>query len=632
VLRFVVVTAVGLLVAGAGIVAIVNHAFAREAQRQANEHAQQAVTAAAAGALERTDFRRGLPAARRAELRRELGAALGDGTGAALYGRDGRLALAVPAAGLTPAPPRGALVASALDGNVASRVASTPGGRVVSTYVPVRGARGGTVGVVQIDRDYDPIAAAALRSSLVVAGVLELLLLVLCALLVPVLSRSAARLRRHVDELDHVATHDDLTGLPNRLGFQRELDVRMREEEHEGALLVFDLAEFHEINNALGASGGDALLVEVAERLQANADGATLGRLGEDEFGILLDTRDQDALAERARDLRDAFARPMSVKGVRLAVDPWFGAALIPDHGPDLDQVLRRASIALGAAKDDQVTLRVFDPADDVADRSRLELVAELREALRDNQLVVHYQPQADLTTHAVRGIEALVRWEHPTHGTLLPDFFIPLAERTGLITQIDRFVLRQAMKDWETLQAHGVVIDMAVNLSPLDLLDAEFAGQIGDLLHAHRLPPEHLVLEITERILVRDDRRTHNGLHRLAATGARLSIDDFGTGYSSLAYLYKLPIRQVKLDRTFIANVPQDPSSDAIVRATVELAHTLNATVVAEGVETQSQWEHLETLRCDIAQGYFIGKPQPAADVIELLTRHPGEPVLVAA
>jgi diguanylate cyclase (GGDEF)-like protein len=632
VLRFVTVTAVGLLVAGAGIVAIVNHAFAREAQRQANEHAQLAVTTMAAGELRRMDFRSGLTAARRQHLRRQVPAALGDGVAAQLYSPDGRLTLSVPAAGLASAGTRPALVDRALEGNIVSNIASTPTGRVLSTYVPVRGERGRAVGVVRLDRDYDPIAAAALRSSIVVAGVLEGLLVMLCVLLVPMLSRSAARLRRHVDELDHVATHDDLTGLPNRLGFQRALDAAIRTDGGGAALLVFDLDEFHEINNALGASGGDALLVEVAERLQAYAGDGVVGRVGEDEFAILLDTRDAERVSERATDLGHSFARPMSVKGVRIAIDPHVGAALIPDHGPGLDQILRRAGIALAAAKEDRAMLRIFDPSDDVADRSRLELTAELREAITTGQLVVHYQPQADLTTRAIRGIEALVRWEHPTHGTLMPDAFIPLAERNGLITQVDRYVLRQALADWETLQSQGVVIDLAVNLSPLDLLDAEFASQLDELLRRHRLPPQHLVLEITERTLVRDDRRTHDGLHRLAATGARLSIDDFGTGYSSLAYLYKLPIRQVKLDRTFIANVPHDPSSDAIVRATVELAHTLNATVVAEGVETQEQWAHLETLRCDIAQGFFIGEARPATDVIELLTRHPGEPVLVAA
>jgi diguanylate cyclase (GGDEF)-like protein len=396
-------------------------------------------------------------------------------------------------------------------------------------------------------------------------------------------------------------------------------------------LLLFDIDDFHEVNNALGSAGGDALLVEIADRLQDRAIDSHVGRLGEDEFGVLLPTGDPKAIAACARELRQAFTQPLTVNGIQLAVEPRLGVAVIPDHGPDADQVLRRASVALSAAKEDKLDLKVFEPSLDSSDRSRMELVAELRHALSAGELVVHYQPQGDLATRAIRGMEALVRWQHPRLGLLPPDTFIPLAERSALITEIDHWVLQRAMTDWDVLRDRGIVIDLAVNLSPVDLLDARFAEHVGDLLESHGAPPEHLVLEITERTLLRDERRSHDGLDRLAATGARLSIDDFGTGYSSLAYLYKLPIRQVKLDRTFISNVPNDASSDAIIRATVDLAHTLNATVVAEGVETADQWNHLANLRCDTAQGFFVGVPQPAEALIELLTQ-PGRRALVAA
>ncbi len=631
VLRFVALTALGLLAAGIAILVIVNHAYAREAQRQANEHARFTVASVLGEKLRPGDFRAGLTARRRSQLRllTSEGALGVDTLAATLYSRGGGITFTSSARrGVDPALDE---VRQALTGNVVSHVSSTPAGRTVNTFLPIRSSGGRTIGVIRLDRDYGPIEAAARRSSLVVAAVFEVLLLLLCALLVPVLARSAARMRRHVHELDYVATHDELTGLPNRLGFQRQLDAAVA-GKGEAALLLFDLDDFHEINNALGSSGADTLLVEIAQRLLAHTGDGHVGRLGEDEFGILLATNDPVHAADCGQRLHDALARPMTVRGVRIGIEPRIGITLLPDHGVDRDQILRRADIALTSAKEENVIVRIYDPSDDVADRGRLELTAELREALRTGQLVVHYQPQADLTTRAIRGIEALVRWEHPTRGTLLPDTFIPQAERAGLITEIDRYVLRQAITDWITLRAEGVVVDLAVNLSPIDLLDAGFADQLDDLLRRHDLPAEHLVLEITERTLVRDERRTHDGLHRLSATGVRLAIDDFGTGYSSLAYLYKLPVRQVKLDRTFIASVPNDPSVDAIVRATVELAHTLNATVVAEGVETAAQWAHLEALRCDIAQGFFIGRPAPAAEVIELLTRHPSAPVIVAA
>jgi diguanylate cyclase (GGDEF)-like protein len=631
VLRFVAITALGLVTAGAAILVIVNHSFAREAQRQANEHARFAVGSVLGPKLRPSDFRIGLTAERRQRLRRLMSPeALGSASiAASLYDRNGQVTFtSKPRLDPGDAP---TTVRQSLTGKVVSQVASTPAGRVMSTFVPIRSSDGRTIGVFRIDRDYGPIAAAASHSSLVVASILEALLLLLCALLVPVLARAAGRLRRHVDELDHLATHDELTGLLNRLGFKRELD-KAAGGAREAALLLFDLADFHEINNALGSASSDALLVEVATGLQAHVEGGVAGRLGEDEFGILAPTRDRRTVTEVGRTLTATFVEPVSVGGVQIAIEPRIGAALIPDHGSDGDEVLRRAGIALTAAKERQTGLEIFDPSHDTADRRRVELTSELREALEARQLVVHYQPQADLTTRAIRGVEALVRWEHPTRGMLMPEVFIPLAERSGLITELDRYVLEQAVVDWQDICTQGVVVDLAVNLSPVDLLDAEYAEQIDDLLNRHVMLGEYLVLEVTERTLIGDDRRTLEGVRRLSATGVRLSIDDFGTGYSSLAYLSKLPFRQVKLDRLFVAEMPADPGSDAIVRATIELAHTFNATVVAEGVETRAQWEHLRALGCNIAQGFFVGRPQPAADLIELLTEHPGRPVLVAA
>ena len=287
-LRFVAITAVGLVVAGATILVVVNHSFAHEARRQANEHARFAVGSVLAAKLRPSDFRVGLTAERRQRLRRLMSSeALGGaGVAASLYAPNGQVTYtSEPRVNGVDAQNS---VGQALTGTVVSKVASTPEGRVMSTFVPIRSSDGRTIGVFRLDRDDGPIAAAAKHSSLVVASILDALLLVLCALLVPVLARAAARLRRHVDELDYAATHDELTGLPNRRGFQLELDAAMDGSGREAALLLFDLADFHELNNALGSASGDALLVAVTERLQAHAEDGIVGRLGEDEFGILI--------------------------------------------------------------------------------------------------------------------------------------------------------------------------------------------------------------------------------------------------------------------------------------------------------------------------------------------------------
>jgi diguanylate cyclase (GGDEF)-like protein len=424
------------------------------------------------------------------------------------------------------------------------------------------------------------------------------------------------KLRRHLDELEFVATHDELTGLPNRAGFERRLrTVLKRTSSVPAALVLVDVDRFHEINDSLGTSGGDALLKEVAAVLDALAGTSYVARLGEDEFGVVLAGAGLERLREFVSSVQDAFAEPLDVSGVRIAIQPRIGAALAPSHGSDPDQILRRAGIALTAAKDASRSFEVFEESQERIRRDTVPLAVELRDALAEDQLTVYYQPQAEFETGVIRGLEALVRWQHPRHGLLLPDRFIRAAEHSGLISDIDRFVLGQAASDVKRLHQAGSKLTLSVNVSPVDLLDADFADHLDGVLGSTGFPRDHLVLEITERTLLSADRRVLRLLTELARTGIRLSIDDFGTGYSSLARLHQLPIQQVKLDRLFTM-ATRDPISDAIIRATVGLAHSLNASVVAEGIESPSQWHHLKQLRCDIAQGYLIGKPQPFADI----------------
>jgi diguanylate cyclase (GGDEF)-like protein len=507
-------------------------------------------------------------------------------------------------------------IRTALGGQISSRVTrgNAHQGRVLATDIPVVGGGKRIIGVVSVEQDYAPIASAARRSSVLIAAVLEALLLALSLILIPVLARAARRIRCHVAELDHVATHDELTALPNRIGFRRMFEAAAHSPTGSTVLLI-DIAGFHEINEALGSRNGDRLLCQVATRLQSTLrESDQIARIGEDEFAALLATSGRHETERVAQHLRDelAAAAPV-VDGVRVAIDVNIGGA--PSSGDDLDTTLRRASIALTTAKERQSRIEIYDAALDKSNGSRLTLAAELRRALDDGQLTVYYQPQADLTTRWVRGAEALVRWQHPTRGLLAAGEFIPAAERSGLITEIGRFVLEESTRHWQQWTASGLQLDLAVNLTAVDLLDPELPANIAAHLERNALPPEHVVLEITERTLLRDERRTTHMLNRLTETGVRLAIDDYGTGYSSLSYLHRLPIQQVKLDRSFTTNIASNPVSATIVRSTIELAHTLGATVVAEGIETNRQWHLLASLGCDIAQGYLIGEPVPASE-----------------
>ncbi len=628
-------TAVGLVVAGAAILVVVHREYTAQAQRQAIDHARVATAAALTGRLSARDLRAPVSELRRRQLRRVVSQRIlgSDGLRGSLFNGAGRITFSTERRLIGVTGIEQARVDAALAGSIGSHVVSTPSGRLLRTFLPLAVGDADTRGVFVLDQDYEPIAAGAQRSSLLVAGVLSGLLLALFATLVPVLARAAWRLRAHIDELDHVATHDELTGLPNRRGFRRALEAAVDERRGQAALLMVDLDEFHEINDTLGADSGDRLLQQVATRLRTQATSRDhVARLGEDEFGILVEASSREEVAAIAQKLHRVFAEPFVVNGARIAAEPRIGADIFPERGADIDAVLRRAGVALSVAKHKASTLEIFDPVNDAADIQRLELTAELREAMPAGQIVVHFQPQADFMTRAVRGIEALIRWDHPRLGLLTPDSFMTLAERSGFIGQLDRFVLETAAQQWHNLHRSGIVFDLAVNLSRVDLLDVGFPDHVAATIEQHQMPAEHLVLEITERTLVGNDRTTRQVLQRLSDIGARLAIDDFGTGYSSLAYLYRLPIRQVKLDKTFVDDIPGDKTSEAIIRSTVDLAHTLNATVVAEGVETREQWNRLAALGCDIAQGFLIGRPMPSHELNALLGKRPGSPVLIAA
>jgi diguanylate cyclase (GGDEF)-like protein len=510
-------------------------------------------------------------------------------------------------------------VQRALNGQVVSDVVSTPSGRVLRAFLPLALSDGSARGAIEFDQDFTPIASAARRSSLLVAAVLEGLLVVLLLVLVPVLGRAAARLRRHVHELDWMASHDHLTGLLNREGFGRAIGRKLASEHPLGVLLLFDLDRFHEINTTVGADVGDQLLIAVAERIDEEFPQQPVARLGEDEFGLLLPAVADDDVESAARRLLAVIGDPLTVGGIQLSLEARVGAAgVVPCV--DFDGLLRRAGMALAAAKHDGREVAIYSQADDHCDLARLTLATELRAALRSDQIRVHYQPQLDMASGSIGAVEALVRWQHPERGLLAAGEFITEAERSGLVSEISRSVLAQSARQWQDWNRQGIRLDIAVNLSAVDLLDLTLVGEIAALLADHEMPPECLVLEITERTLLQDEQRARTVLTQLNALGIRISIDDYGTGYSSLASLRHLPIQQVKIDRCFVTGIPADASNDAIVRSTIDLAHALGALVVAEGVETASELQRLADTACDLAQGYLIGRPLPADELAQLI------------
>jgi diguanylate cyclase (GGDEF)-like protein len=616
--RFLAVTAVGLAAAGLGIAVVVERALADQSEQQAVQRARVTTSALLDQRLTAADLRGPPTAARSRKLASLLAERrLGEGSeGGTLYGAEGAVFSTAAQSLRTPA---SASVTRARSGVVTSTVEKTKAGRVLRTFLPVR--VGGSVGVVELDQDYDAIASSARHTALIAAAILEALLVVLCAVLLPPLATVSRRLRKQVVRLDWLASHDELTGLLSRRGFTRAVDDVLRADAARGAVLVLDIDRFRDVNETIGSDQADRLLTSVAERLRTAFAEQHTARLGEDEFALLLAGTRDPAVAQARQSIETAFEAPFVVNGIRLGLGVHVGAVRYPDHGRDAGTLLRHASIALTHAKTDGEGLALYTNTQERNDFAQLTLISDLRAGLRNGEVVAHYQPQVDLGTGAIRGVEALVRWQHPERGLLSAGEFVPTVERTDLITQLGRHVLAESIAQWRRWRTQGVSVDVAVNLSTIDLLDLTLPGAIVDLLIEHGMPADRLILEITESTLLHDEHRTHRVLRQLERIGICLAIDDFGTGYSSLATLRRLPIRQVKIDRSFVNGIPDDTDNDTIVQSTIQLAHTLGATVVAEGVETRTQLERLAALGCDTAQGYLIGRPAPPEDLVSRLT-----------
>ena len=427
------------------------------------------------------------------------------------------------------------------------------------------------------------------------------------------------QLRQEAVEKEYQALHDSLTGLPNRTMFHRTIDAALAartEHDEPVAVMLMDLDHFKDVNDTLGHHSGDSLLKEIGARLAATLGmRGMVSRLGGDEFGILLPAADAEVAQAVAGELRVALEQPLKLGDLSLEVGTSVGIALAPDHGDVGTLLLQRADVAMYAAKaSNGIELYVAD-ADQNSPR-RLTLLGELRRAIDHDELVVYYQPKANIRTGRVVGVEALVRWNHPRHGILPPGEFIPAAEHSGLMAPLTRYVLEASLAQASQWHARGLELGMAVNLPVRSLLESGLPVEIKRILDRAGVDPKLLTLEITESTLMMDPPRAIAVLGRLADLGVKLAIDDFGTGYSSLSYLKSLPVTELKIDRSFVSCMTTDPKDAAIVRSTTELGHNLGLDVVAEGVEDWNTWQRLLLDHVDIAQGYLLNKPVPAAEL----------------
>ncbi|HUW15580.1 MAG TPA: EAL domain-containing protein, partial [Actinomycetes bacterium] len=512
-----------------------------------------------------------------------------------------------------------------------STIVQVEGRPVLSVFVPVTygDAFGQPFGVANVQLPYAATESLLRDAVVLMSSLIMVALLLAWLLLYRTVHRASTVLRAQARENEHLALHDPLTGLPNRrlLSDRLERAIAIANRRNEPvALLILDVDRFKEINDTLGHNRGDTLLVEIAARLcKVVRDADTVARLGGDEFAILAPTiaslLDADRLARR---IHAVFDEPFMIDELALHVDCSVGLAVLPHHAADVTELFQRADIAMYGAKTAHVGVLVYDADSDDSSTDWL-LLGDLRVALGTDQLSVHYQPKIDLVSGDVVGLEALLRWNHPQRGNIPPNLFIPVAERSGLIRTLTRYVLEMVLTqvaEWDRVEAQFAYLPVAVNLSARNLVESDFAEFVEDLLASHMVEPHRLELELTESALIEDPTRTHQMLHRLSELGVTLAVDDFGTGYTSMATLESMPLTTLKIDRSFVVRMSDDPAGVTLVRAMVELAHEFGLAVVAEGVEDEDVTDQLRALGCDVGQGFLWSRPVSGDDLPEVLVQ----------
>ncbi|MEU4225273.1 EAL domain-containing protein [Nonomuraea sp. NPDC026600] len=426
---------------------------------------------------------------------------------------------------------------------------------------------------------------------------------------------------------DHQAMHDELTALPNRkmlIVSTEEALAEARQDERVG-LFLLDLDRFKEVNDTMGHPVGDRLLQMVAHRLTHSVrPGDVVARLGGDEFAVLLPSiRDAHAAREVAARLRAALREPVRLEGMSFDLDGSVGIALYPDHAPDFELLLQRADVAMYLAKEGRTGVELYQPDKDRNSPERLNLLGDLRRAVDNRELRLHYQPKVGLANGAVHGMEALLRWRHPVHGQIPPSEFIPLAEQSYLMRQLTEYVIEAALEQAARWWHSGLRVQVSVNISARDLLDSALPDQLEAGLAKLRLPPSAIQLEVTERILMGDQAYTHETIKALAVLGVPLSLDDFGTGYSSLIRLQRLAVSEVKIDASFVKRIAESDDDYRIVRSIVDLVRSLGLHSVAEGVESDDVAIRLTEMGCEMGQGWLFNEAMPPAEATVWLREH---------
>ena len=506
----------------------------------------------------------------------------------------------------------------AMDGETATSVAAPAkgSGNLLQAFVPLEGDA-----VLRVDFSYEPVAAA-------VAGDQKLLFIILFgglaliyAIMFFTVARASRTLRKQAKETKHQALHDALTGLHNRSYFRERVEQAVVHGKVGGertCLMLIDLDRFKEVNDTLGHHNGDQLLRQIGTRLKNELrESDTVARLGGDEFAVLLrDVADTTQIVRTAERILTCLKQPLFFMGLTLDVGASIGISLFPDHARDVDSLLQRADVAMYVAKETHSGYEFYTADRDQNSLRRLALGSELSKAIQNKEVILYYQPKADMRTGKIIGVEALARWQHNYRGIVPPDEFIPLAEQTQLIRPLTINLLDEALRQSAVWSKKGINLKIAVNLSSRNLLDLTLPEEVARLLQKWQVEPSQLELEITESTIMADARRALTVLSTLNGMGVGLAIDDFGTGFSSLSYLKRLPVKEIKMDKSFVMKMAMDENDAAIVRSTIDLSHNLGLRVVAEGVETEAIWNQLTTLGCDLAQGYFLNRPVPPEDL----------------
>ena len=421
--------------------------------------------------------------------------------------------------------------------------------------------------------------------------------------------------RQAEETIRYLAYTDRVTNLPNRIRFHElvhEAIIAAQNEQRPIALLLLDLDHFKDVNDTLGHDRGDILLQQVGVRLRcALFENDVAARLGGDEFGILLPRLAAASDVHRVvKNIHDSLLQPFIIDGIPIAVETSIGVATMPEHADNSDTLMQHAEIAMYRAKQMASDYTVYAPEFNLYSHERLRLMAELRDAIEQNQLVLHFQPKVEIKTGLIIGNEALVRWQHPRLGLVPPDQFIIAAEHTGLIGPLTQWVLIDALTKCQGARREGLPLRVSVNLSARSLHDPQLPKMIEHALNTVGVKPEMLMLEVTESAIVLDPLRAEENLVALSRMGFGLSIDDFGTGYTSLSSIKRLPVNEIKIDKSFVTNMLTDKQDSMIVRTIIDFGHNFGLNVVAEGVETKEVYDTLANLGCDVVQGYYVSKP----------------------